>query len=139
VSQDKVRKGTTNELMIPIHPALARALKAGPVVGMQNLITDARGRPLRGLTELIDRAVRAAGLPRIAWRMDCARLRYGVSRSTGQQPRKLLRYRDIAPCRRSSATHGKPIRPVLHNPQLQNYPMRTNRDLLTLARLVTVN
>ena len=34
VSQDKARKGTTNELMIPIHPALARALKAGPVVGM---------------------------------------------------------------------------------------------------------
>jgi integrase len=50
VSQDKVRKGTTNELMIPIHPALARVLQAGPVgpvVGMQqHLITDARGRPL---------------------------------------------------------------------------------------------
>jgi integrase len=46
VAQDKVRKGTTNELMIPIHPALARALKAGPVVGMQHIITDARGRPL---------------------------------------------------------------------------------------------
>ena len=27
VSQDKTRKGDTNELMIPIHPALARALK----------------------------------------------------------------------------------------------------------------
>ena len=43
VSQDKARKGTTNELMIPIHPALARALKAGPVVGMQNLITERAG------------------------------------------------------------------------------------------------
>ena len=63
VSQDKARKGTTNELMIPIHPALARALKAGPVVGMQHIITDARGRPLRGLTALIERAVQAAGLP----------------------------------------------------------------------------
>jgi integrase len=63
VSQDKTRKGTTNELMIPIHPALARALKAGPVVGMQHIITDARGRPLRGLSELIERAVRIAGLP----------------------------------------------------------------------------
>jgi integrase len=63
VSQDKARKGTTNELMIPIHPALARALKAGPVVGMQYLITDARGRPLRGVTRLIERAVQAAGLP----------------------------------------------------------------------------
>jgi integrase len=63
VSQDKVRKGTTNELMIPIHPALARALKAGPVVGMQHLITDARGRPLRSLSALIGSAVKRAGLP----------------------------------------------------------------------------
>jgi integrase len=63
VSQDKARKGTTNELMIKIHPALERALKAGPVVGMQHIITDARGRPLRGLTGLIERAVQAAGLP----------------------------------------------------------------------------
>jgi integrase len=63
VSQDKVRKGATNELMVPIHPALARALQAGPVVGMQHLITDARGRPLRGLTRLIARAVEHAGLP----------------------------------------------------------------------------
>jgi integrase len=63
VAQDKARKGTTNELMIPIHPALARALKAGPVVGMQHLITDARGRPLRGLTKLIETAAERAGLP----------------------------------------------------------------------------
>jgi integrase len=63
VSQDKARKGTINELMIPIHPALARALKAGPVIGMKHLITDARGRPLRGLTDLIERAVARAGLP----------------------------------------------------------------------------
>jgi integrase len=64
VSQDKVRKGTTNELMIPIHPALAKALeKAGPLVGMQYILTDARGRPLRGLTDLIARAAKIAGLP----------------------------------------------------------------------------
>jgi integrase len=63
VSQDKARKGTTNELLIPIHPALARALQAGPVVGMQHPITDARGRPLRGLTALIEKAARRAGLP----------------------------------------------------------------------------
>jgi integrase len=63
VSQDKARKGTTNELMIPIHPALARALQAGPVVGMQHLITDVRGRPLRRLTALIEAAVQRAGLP----------------------------------------------------------------------------
>jgi len=63
IAQDKARKGTTNELMIPIHPALARALQAGPVVGMQHVITDARGRPLRGLTDLIEMAVKRAGLP----------------------------------------------------------------------------
>jgi integrase len=63
VAQDKVRKGTTNELLIPIHPALARTLQAGPVVGMTHIITDARGRPLRALTDLIERAVKLAGLP----------------------------------------------------------------------------
>jgi integrase len=63
VAQDKARKGTTNELMIPIHPALARALQAGPVVGMTHIITDARGKPLRAITELIETAVKRAGLP----------------------------------------------------------------------------
>jgi integrase len=63
VAQDKTRKGTSNELLIPIHPALARALSAGPVVGMQHIITDARGKPFRNLTEFIERAVRLAGLP----------------------------------------------------------------------------
>jgi len=63
VSQDKTRKGTINELMIPIHPALARALKAGPVVGMQHIITDPLGRPLRALTKLIESAALRAGLP----------------------------------------------------------------------------
>jgi len=63
VAQDKARKGTTNELMIPIHQALARALQAGPVVGMTHIITDARGKPLRAITELIEAAVKRAGLP----------------------------------------------------------------------------
>jgi integrase len=63
ITQDKARKGTTNELLIPIHPALARALSAGPVVGMQHLIADARGKPLRSLTDIIERAVKTAGLP----------------------------------------------------------------------------
>jgi integrase len=63
VAQDKTRKGTTNELMIPIHPALDRALKAGPVVGMHHLLTDAHGKPLRGLTRLMSAAVAGAGLP----------------------------------------------------------------------------
>jgi enterobacteria phage integrase len=50
VVQDKARKGTTNE-------------KAGPVVGMHHLITDARGKPLSALTDVVEAAVRKAGLP----------------------------------------------------------------------------
>jgi integrase len=63
VAQDKARKGTVNELLIPIHPALARALKAGPVVGLKHLITNTRGQPMQRLTILIAKAVKAAGLP----------------------------------------------------------------------------
>src|SRR5262249_2868487 len=65
VAQDKVRKGTINELLIPIHPALARALQAGPVVGMTHLITNTHGQPMRRqqLTKLIAAAASAAGLP----------------------------------------------------------------------------
>ena len=63
VAQDKTRKGTTNELMIPIHPALARALQAGPVVGMTHILTSARGKPMQRLTKFIAAAVKAAGLP----------------------------------------------------------------------------
>jgi hypothetical protein len=62
VAQDKTRKGTSNELLISIHPALARARSAGPVVGMQHVLTNARGKPFRNLTEFIERAVRLAGL-----------------------------------------------------------------------------
>jgi hypothetical protein len=54
VAQDKARKGTINELLIPIHPALARALQAGPVVGMQHIITD-RARAAAQLAHRFDR------------------------------------------------------------------------------------
>jgi integrase len=63
VVQDKARKGEVRELMIPIHPALAQAVNAGPVVGMHHLITNARGQPYKELTDLIEAAVRKAGLP----------------------------------------------------------------------------
>jgi integrase len=63
VAQDKVRKGTINELLIPIHPALARAMQAGPIVGMTHLITSTRGTPIQSLTKLIAAAAKAAGLP----------------------------------------------------------------------------
>src|SRR5262245_41230474 len=59
VAQDQARKGTINELLIPIHPAL----QAGPVVGMTHLITNARGKPMQRLTKFIATATRAAGLP----------------------------------------------------------------------------
>lgn len=59
-----VQAKTGAELYIAIHPALARAMKAGPNNGL-HLIGDAHGRPLKRarLSELIVRAARAAGLP----------------------------------------------------------------------------
>jgi integrase len=64
VVQDKARKGEEQKpLLIPIHPALARALDAGPVVGMRHLLTDTRGQPLKKLTHLIEAAAKAASLP----------------------------------------------------------------------------
>jgi integrase len=61
VVQDK----TAEPLKIQIHPALARALKAGPSNGIY-LIGDATGRPIqrRGLSSLIVKAAKLAGLPR---------------------------------------------------------------------------
>jgi integrase len=53
VMQDKARKGTVTELMIP----------AGPVVGMLHILTGGRGQPLQSVTKLIGKAAKAAGLP----------------------------------------------------------------------------
>lgn len=54
---------TGAELTLPIHPALARAIKAGPSNGIY-LIGDEEGRPITGdtLSKLITRAVRDANL-----------------------------------------------------------------------------
>ncbi len=59
-----VQQKTGTELHIPIHPALADALKAGPANGIY-LIGDQYGRPIKRptLTLLIRRAAVAAGLP----------------------------------------------------------------------------
>lgn len=56
---------TGAELTLPIHPALARAIQAGPSNGIY-LIGDASGRPISSgaLTQLISKAVRLAGLPK---------------------------------------------------------------------------
>jgi Phage integrase family len=112
VVQDKVRKGTTNELLIPIHPALARALKAGPVVGMRHLITDARGKPLTALTGLIEAAVRAAGLPDrcVAHGLRKAALRRLAEAARPQS--RLPRFRGTGRLRKLSAIPSGRIRPA---------------------------
>jgi hypothetical protein len=51
--------------MIPIHPELARALKAGPVVGMHHLITNAKEKPYSALTDMIEAAVGRAVCPTV--------------------------------------------------------------------------
>lgn len=55
---------TGTELTLPIHPALARAIKAGPSNGIY-LIGDAAGRPISSaaLTQMMSKAIRLAGLP----------------------------------------------------------------------------
>jgi integrase len=60
VTQEK----TGAEVFVPLHPALARSIKAGPSKGVY-LIGDKNGRPInrRTLTVLISVATKAAGLP----------------------------------------------------------------------------
>jgi integrase len=61
-----VQEKTGAEVFIPLHPALARSIKAGPATGLY-LIGDRAGRPItaRRLSELISDAAKATGLPRI--------------------------------------------------------------------------
>lgn len=56
---------TGTELILPVHPALERAIKAGPSKGIY-LIGDDNGRPIssNALTMLIRKAVKKAGLPK---------------------------------------------------------------------------
>lgn len=59
-----VQQKTGTEVFVPLHPALARSLSAGPAKGFY-LIADRNGRPItrRSLTRLIVVAAGAAGLP----------------------------------------------------------------------------
>jgi integrase len=59
-----VQQKTGAEVFVPLHPALARSIKAGPAKGVY-LIGDKHGRPIarRSLSVLISTAVKAAGLP----------------------------------------------------------------------------
>jgi integrase len=58
-----VQEKTGTEVFVPLHPALARSIKAGPSKGVY-LIGDKNGRPItrRSLTVLISTAVKGAGL-----------------------------------------------------------------------------
>ena len=57
-----VQEKTGTEVFVPLHPALARSIKAGPSKGVY-LIGDKNGRPItrRSLTVLISAAVKGAG------------------------------------------------------------------------------
>jgi integrase len=59
-----VQQKTGAEVFVPLHPALARSIKAGPAKGVY-LIGDRNGRPIKrgALSKLISAAVKAAGLP----------------------------------------------------------------------------
>ena len=59
-----VQQKTGAEVFVPLHPALARSIKAGPAKGVY-LIGDKDGRPIarRSLSVLISAAAKAAGLP----------------------------------------------------------------------------
>jgi integrase len=59
-----VQQKTCTKVFIPLHPALARSIKAGPSKGFY-LIGDKNGRPItrRTLTDLISAAAKAAALP----------------------------------------------------------------------------
>lgn len=61
-----VQGKTEADLHIQLHPALARAIKAGPSKGFY-LVGDANGRPIQraSLSALISNAAASAGLPRI--------------------------------------------------------------------------
>jgi integrase len=58
-----VQEKTGTEVFVPLHPALARSIKAGPSKGVY-LVGDENGRPItrRSLTVLISTAVKGAGL-----------------------------------------------------------------------------
>lgn len=59
-----VQQKTGAEMTITIHPALTRALKAGPATGL-HLVGDPHGRPIKRatLTSLMREAAKKAGLP----------------------------------------------------------------------------
>lgn len=62
-----IQEKTNQELYLALHPALIRAIKAGPANGL-SILGDRHGRPLKAtarLSNLIQRAAKEAGLPPI--------------------------------------------------------------------------
>ena len=118
--------------LIPIHPALARALQAGPVVGMKHIITDARGKPLRRLTELIEAAVKTAGLPPrcVAHGLRKAALRR-LGGSTVDDERNRGGKRTPLACRRLRGTPRGRTRRASPEPRFPNCRSQEWNDLLT--------
>jgi len=68
---------TGTEVFIPVHPALARSIKAGPAKGLY-LIGDRNGRPIKGdqLSALIAAVLRQRGCLRNVLRTGCAKPHY---------------------------------------------------------------
>src|SRR5262249_20057818 len=120
------------------HPALARALQAGPVVGMTHIITDARGKPLRAITELIEAAVKRAGLPArcVAHGLRKAALRRLAEH--GSTTKETAAVSGIGRWPRSNATQLAPIRRAWPRRLLASFPTTISAsDLQTSARFVT--
>jgi integrase len=104
-----VQQKTGAEVFVPLHPALARSIKAGPAKGLY-LIGDKNGRPItrRSLTRLIMVAARAARGSRVnASPTGFVRPPCGVSLSTAPPRRRCRRSRVTSRCRKSNAIRGK--------------------------------
>jgi integrase len=86
---------TGDELVIPLHQNLIRSMKACPSKGLM-LIGQANGRPISGggLSSLLERAARSAGLPAKCVPHGLRKARSGVSRSAALPRRRSHRYRD---------------------------------------------
>ena len=106
-----VQEKTGTEVFVPLHPALARSIKAGPSKGVY-LIGDKNGRPItrRSLTVLISTAVKGAGLSSecVAHGLRKAP-RYGGLRNTGRRRSRYRLYPATSPLRKLSGIHSEPI------------------------------
>jgi integrase len=107
VLQQKTAKDEDDYLLIPIHPALQRAMRAWRTDSLY-LLTDAKGRPIsrQSLTRLVRLAARAAGLP-----PHCvAQPHCDGSQNTAQPQRKSLLCPGIDHSRKLNGTQSVLIR-----------------------------